>query len=115
VAFLIILPVVLYGRETLSLTLSEEYTLRMSKNRLLRRIFGQRRDEVTESDRKLQNEKFSVTSCHFIIRMIKLWKMRWVGHTECVTEKINSCNILEGEYREDQEASGWIILESIER
>jgi hypothetical protein len=42
-----ILPVVLYGRETWSLTLREEHTLRMFENRVLRRIFGPKRDEVT--------------------------------------------------------------------
>ena len=44
----IILPVVLYGCETLSLTLQEERKLRVFENMVLRRIFGPRRDEVTE-------------------------------------------------------------------
>jgi hypothetical protein len=52
----IILPVVLYGRETLSLTLREEHRLRVFENRVLRRIFGLRRDEVTGEWRKLYNE-----------------------------------------------------------
>jgi hypothetical protein len=43
----IILPVVLYGCETWSLTLRKTHTLRMFKNRILRRIFGPKRDEVT--------------------------------------------------------------------
>jgi hypothetical protein len=43
----IILPVVLYGCETWSLTLREEHRLRMFENRVLRRIFGPKRDEVT--------------------------------------------------------------------
>jgi hypothetical protein len=43
----IILPVVLYGCETLSLTLREEHRLRVYENRVLRRIFGPKRDEVT--------------------------------------------------------------------
>jgi hypothetical protein len=54
----IILPVVLYGCETLSLTLREEHTLRVFENRVLRRIFGQKRDEVTGEWRKLHNEEF---------------------------------------------------------
>jgi hypothetical protein len=53
----IILPVVLYGRETWSLTLREEHRLRVFENRVLRRIFGPRRDEVTGEWRKLHNEK----------------------------------------------------------
>jgi hypothetical protein len=43
----IILPVILYGRETLSLTLREKQRLRVFENRVLRRIFGPKRDEMT--------------------------------------------------------------------
>jgi len=53
----IILPVVLYGCETWSLTLREERRLGVSENRMLRRIFGPRRDEVTGDWRKLHNEE----------------------------------------------------------
>jgi hypothetical protein len=45
------MPVVLYGCETLSLTLREECWLRVFKNRVLRRIFGSKRDEVTEVEK----------------------------------------------------------------
>ena len=55
----IIFPVVLYGCETWSLTLREERRLRMFENRELRRIFGPRRDEVTEEWRKLYNEELN--------------------------------------------------------
>jgi hypothetical protein len=48
----IILPVVLYGCETLSLTLREEHRWRVFENRVLRRIFGPKRDEVTSGWRK---------------------------------------------------------------
>jgi hypothetical protein len=51
----IILPAVLYGCETWSLTLSEEYRLTVVENRVLRRIFGPKRDEVTGEWRKLHN------------------------------------------------------------
>jgi hypothetical protein len=54
----IILPVVLFGWETLSLTLREEHKLRVFENRVLRRIFGPRKDEVMGDWRKLNNEKF---------------------------------------------------------
>jgi hypothetical protein len=54
---IIILPVVLYGLETLSLTLREEHRLRVFENRVLRRIFGPKRDEVTGGWRKLHNEE----------------------------------------------------------
>jgi hypothetical protein len=52
----IIFPVVLYGCETWSLTLREEHRLRVFENRVLRRIFGPKRDEVTGGWRKLHNE-----------------------------------------------------------
>jgi hypothetical protein len=50
-------PVVLYGCETWSLTLREEYRLRVFENRVLRRIFGSKWDEVTGRWRKLHNEE----------------------------------------------------------
>jgi hypothetical protein len=53
----IILPVVLYGCETWSLTLREDHGLRMFENRVLRRIFGPKRDEVMREGRKLHNEE----------------------------------------------------------
>ena len=52
----IILPVVLYGCETWSLTFREERKLRLFENMMLRRIFGPRRDEVTGEWRRLHNE-----------------------------------------------------------
>jgi hypothetical protein len=53
----ILLPVVLYGCETWSLTLREEHRLRVFENRVLRRIFGLKRDEVMGEWRKLHNEE----------------------------------------------------------
>jgi hypothetical protein len=52
----IILPVVLYGCENWSLTLREECRLRIFKNGVVRRIFGPKKDEVTEEWRRLHNE-----------------------------------------------------------
>ena len=52
----IILPVVLYGCETWSLTLRDEHRLRVFENRVLRRVFGPKRDEVTGEWRKLHEE-----------------------------------------------------------
>jgi len=49
----------LYGCETWSLTLREERILRVFENRVLRRIFGLRRDEVTGDNRKLHNEELN--------------------------------------------------------
>jgi hypothetical protein len=56
----IILPVVLYGCETWSLTLGEEHRLRVFENRVIRRIFGRKRDEVTGEWRKLYNEELHI-------------------------------------------------------
>jgi hypothetical protein len=67
-----ILPVVLYGCETWSLTLREEYRLRVFENRVLKRIFGPKRDEVTGGSRKLQNEELhNLYSSPSIIRLIR--------------------------------------------
>jgi hypothetical protein len=77
----IILPVVLKGCETWSVTLREEHRLRVFENRVLRRIFGPRRDEVTGDWRKLNNEELhNLYSSPNLIRMIKSRKMRWVWH-----------------------------------
>jgi hypothetical protein len=72
--------VVLYGCETWSLTLKEEHRLRVFENRVLRRIFGLKSNEVTGEWRKLHNEELGdLYSLPSIIRIIKL-RMRWAGH-----------------------------------
>jgi hypothetical protein len=55
----IILPVVLYGCETWSLTLGEEQKLRVFENRVLRRIFGPKKDEATGEWGRLHNEELN--------------------------------------------------------
>jgi hypothetical protein len=91
----IILPVVLYGCETWSLTLREEHRLRVFENRVLRRIFGPKRDEVMGDWRKLHNEEL-----HNLYsspnRMIKSRRIRWTGHVARMGEKRNAYRILEG-------------------
>jgi hypothetical protein len=86
----IILTVVLYGCETWSLTLREEHRLRLLENRVLRRIFGPKTDEVIGEWRKLHNDELHILySFPNIISHIKSRRMRWVGHVahmgeECV-------------------------------
>ena len=74
---IIILPVVLYGCETWSLTLREGRRLRVLENRGLRRIFGTKRDEVRRKWRKLHNEELNdMHSSPNILRVIKSRKMK---------------------------------------
>ena len=63
----IILPVILYGCETWSLTLREEHRLRLFENRALRRIFGHKRDKVTRELIQLHNEDLNVLYSSTII------------------------------------------------
>jgi hypothetical protein len=77
----IILPVVLYGFEAWSLTWREEYRRRVLEIRVLRRIFGPKRDDVTWEWRKLHNEELNgmYSSRSNIIQVIKSRRMRLVG------------------------------------
>jgi hypothetical protein len=73
----ITLPVVLYGCETWSLTLREEHRLKVFENRVLRKIFGPKRDEVRGEWRKLHNGEFhNLYSSPDVIRQIKSRRMR---------------------------------------
>jgi hypothetical protein len=79
---------VLNGCETWSLTLKEEHRLRVFENRVLRRIFGLKRNEVTGGWRKLYNEELhNLYSSASIIRMIKSRRMRWAGYVARMGEK----------------------------
>jgi hypothetical protein len=91
----IILPVVLYGCETLSLTLREKHRLRVFENKVLRRIFGPKRDEVTGGWRKPHNEELhSLYSSLSIVRVIKARKVRWAGHVARMGDVRGAYNIL---------------------
>ena len=90
----IILPVVLYGCETWSLTLWED----VFENIVLRRIFGPRRDEVTGEWRRLHNEELNdLYSSPNIVWVIKSRRMRWAGHVARMVEERGVYRVLLGE------------------
>jgi hypothetical protein len=92
-----IFPVVLYGCETWSLALRGEHRLRVFENRVLRRIFGPKRDEVTGGWRKLHSKELhDLYSLPSIIRMIKSRRMRWAGHVAQMGDKRNAYRLLAG-------------------
>jgi hypothetical protein len=92
----VILPVVLYGYETWSLTLREVHRLRVSENRVLRRIFGPKREE-DGSWRKLHNDELhSLYSSQNIVRVIKSRRMKWAGHVARMGEGRGVYRVLVG-------------------
>jgi hypothetical protein len=93
----IILPVVLYGQEIWSLRLREERRLKLFENRVLRRIFGLKTDEVTGEWRKLHKEELYDLYCSSnIIRLIKSRRMRWAWHVARIGERRVAYRVLVG-------------------
>jgi hypothetical protein len=93
----IILPIVLYGRKTWSLTLMEEHEVRVLENRGRRRIFGPKRGEVTGDWRNLPDEKLhNLYSSPDIIREIKLRRMTFTGNVTSMGEMISAYTTLVG-------------------
>jgi hypothetical protein len=92
----IILPVVLYGRETWCLTLREEHRLRVFENRVLREIFGRKWDEITGEWRRLHNEELNDLYSSPNIRVIKSRRMMWAGHVALTGEGSGAHSILVG-------------------
>ena len=85
------------GCETWSLTLREECRLRVFENRVLRKIFGPNRDEVTREWRNLHNEGLNdLYSSPNILRVIKSRRMRWAGHVACMWERRGIYRVLVG-------------------
>jgi hypothetical protein len=94
------LPAVLNGRETWSLTLREEYRLKVFENRMLRRMFEPKKDEIIDSCKTLHNEK--LRNLYFltnIIEMIKSRSMRWAGKEALMGKKRNACSAFGGKAR----------------
>jgi hypothetical protein len=92
-----ILPVVLYECETWSLPLREEHRLGVFENRVLRRISGPKRDEVTREWRKLHSgELHNLYSSPDIVRQIKSRRMRWAGNVARMEEVRKVYKVLMG-------------------
>jgi hypothetical protein len=97
VARKIILPVVLYGCESWSLTLREKRRLRVFENRVLRSVFGPKRDGVTGEWRKLHNEELNdLYSLPNVVRVVKSRQMRWTGHVARMGEDRGVHRVLVG-------------------
>ncbi|KAJ4431656.1 hypothetical protein ANN_20255 [Periplaneta americana] len=93
----VILPVLLYGCDTWTLTLREEHRLRVFENKVLRKIFGAKRDEATGEWRKLHNtELHALYSSPNIIRNLKSRRLRWAGHVARMGESRNAYRVLVG-------------------
>ena len=110
-----------YGCETWSQTLREERKLRVFENKMLRRIFGPRRDEVTGDWRRLHNEELNDLYCSpNIVRVIKSRRMRWAGHVARMGEETGCIGSWWGNRRErdhwgDLGVDAWIILGMISK
>jgi len=93
----IILPVVLYGSEAWSLTLQDEKKFRVFENKILRKIFGAKRDEETGEWRTLHNEELHrLYNSPDIINVIKSRRLRWAGHVARMSEDRTAYKILIG-------------------
>jgi hypothetical protein len=91
------LPAFLNGCEAWSLTLREEQRLRVFENRVLRRIFGHKRYELTGDWSKLHNrELLDLYSSQSMIRIMKSRRTRWAGHVAGMGEKRNAYRLLVG-------------------
>ena len=117
----IIFPVVLYGCETWSLTLREERRLRVFENRVLRRVFCPKRDEVTGEWRKLYNDELSdLYSLPNTVRVVKSRRMRWAEHVARMDEGRGVHRVVVGKPEEKRplerpDVDGRIILRWIFR
>ena len=89
----------MYGCETWSLILRDECRLRVYENRVLKRIFGPKRDEATVEWRKLQNEELTAMyASPNIIWVIKSIRIRWAGHVACMEDRRGAYRVLAGKH-----------------
>ena len=110
---------VFYGSETWSLVLRYEHGLRVSENRVLRRVFDSKRDEVTGEWRKLHNEELNdLYWSHNIVRVTKSGRKRWAGHVALMGEGEAYTgfwlgHVRESDHLEDPSVDEKVILEWI--
>ena len=94
----VILLVVVYGCEAWFLTLREKHRLRVFENRMVRKIFGLKRHDVTGEWRRLLNkELYDLQSSPNIIQVIKSRRMRWTGQVACMEERTGTYRVLVGQ------------------
>jgi hypothetical protein len=85
------LPVILHRCKTSCPTLRAEHRLNIFENRVLGRVCGTKKDEITGGKRKLHNEELhNLYSSPNVIRIIKSRRMRWAGHVSRMGEKRNA-------------------------
>jgi hypothetical protein len=87
---------ILKSCENWSLTLRNEFRLNVVENRVLRRIFGPKRAEVTREWRRLHNKELYALYALDIICVIKPRRLRWTEHIACVGERRGACRVLVG-------------------
>ena len=102
------------------LTMREEHRLRVFENRVLRRILGPKRDEVTGEWRKVHNDELDdLYSAPSTVRVIKLRRMRWAGYVACMGEGRGVCRVLvekpEGKRLLGRPRRRWMILRWISK
>ena len=86
-----------YFGTTCAMDLREEHRLRVFQNRVLRRIFGPKRDEITGEWRKLHNEEFNdLFSSPNVVRVIRSRRMGWDGHVARMGESRGLYRVLVG-------------------
>ena len=93
----VILPVILYGCESWSTTLADKHKLRVFENKVLRKIYGPKRDEMTGEWRRLHNEELhGLYDSPDVVRIMKSRRLRWAGHVARMGEKRRLYSIVVG-------------------
>ena len=86
----------MYGCQTWSLTLREEHRLRVFENKVLRKIFGAKKDEITREWRKLHIAELHALYSSQNIRNLKSGRLRWAGHVARMEQSRNAYRVLVG-------------------